>query len=166
MSTPEELKEKFWQAVKSDRTMMLGLAMVEEAHTRPMTAMLDDTGTEGPGPGPIWFFSSTDTELVDAVQADSRAVATFADKGHTLFACVHGRLTRDDDRAVIERLWNPFIAAWYEGKDDPKLALLRFDAEEAQIWLDGSSILAGVKMLLGIDPKQSYRDHVASVRLT
>ncbi|WP_225028334.1 pyridoxamine 5'-phosphate oxidase family protein [Xinfangfangia pollutisoli] len=167
MSTPEELKEKFWKAVKSDRTMMLGLAHVDDAHTRPMTAMLDDAGQDGPAHGPIWFFSSVDTDIVRAVTADSRAVATFADKGHGLFACVHGRLVRDDDRAVIERLWNPFIAAWYEGgKTDPKLALLRFDAEEAQIWHDGSSLLAGVKMLLGIDPKQSYRDHVASVRLT
>lgn len=166
MSTPEELKEKFWKAVKSDRTMMLGLAHVDEAHTRPMTAMLDDDGAGGPTHGPIWFFSSIDTDLVREVKSDSRAVATFADKGHNLFACVHGRLSRDTDRAVIERLWNPFIAAWYEGKNDPKLALLRFDAEEAQIWHDGSSLLAGVKMLLGIDPKQSYRDHVASVRLT
>ena len=28
---------------------------------------------------------------------------------------------------MIDRLWNPFVAAWFEGKDDPKLQLLRFD---------------------------------------
>ena len=58
------------------------------------------------------------------------------------------------------------MAAWYEGgKDDPKLALLRLDAEDAEIWLNGSSMLAGVKMLLGVDPKQDYKDKVANVDL-
>jgi general stress protein 26 len=64
-------------------------------------------------------------------------------------------------------LWNPFAAAWYEhGKDDPKLALLRFDAERAEIWLDGSSLVAGVKALFGRDPKKDYQGKVAEVELS
>ena len=86
--------------------------------------------------------------------------------GEALFASLQGALVRDDDRAVIDRLWNPFVAAWYEGgKDDPKLALLRFDAEHAEIWLNEQSLLAGVKMLLGVDPKEDYHDKVAEVNL-
>jgi len=65
-----------------------------------------------------------------------------------LFATLHGGLTIDNDRAAIDRLWNRYVAAWYErGKDDPKLALLRLDAERAEIWLDASSLVAGIKML-------------------
>ena len=72
----------------------------------------------------------------------------------------------DTDRAVIDRLWNRFVAAWFEGgKDDPKLALLRFDAERAEIWLDESSLLAGIELLFGGDPKQDYSDKVAEVDL-
>ena len=68
---------------------------------------------------------------------------------------------------MIDRLWNPFVAAWYEdGKDDPQLALLRLDAECAEIWLDGSSLVAGVKALLGGDPKTDYKDKVAEVELS
>jgi general stress protein 26 len=63
-------------------------------------------------------------------------------------------------------LWNRYVAAWYEGgKTDPKLALLRLDPEKAEIWLDASSIVAGIKMLLGVDPKQDYKDKVATVSL-
>jgi general stress protein 26 len=58
------------------------------------------------------------------------------------------------------------VAAWYkDGKEDPKLALLRLDAENAEIWLDASSVVAGIKMLLGADPKEEYRDKVGRVRL-
>lgn len=160
MPTPEELESKFWKALESDRTMMLGLDGVEDGHTRPMTAQ-----TEGPA-GPIWFFAGRDNALVQALAENDRAIATFASKGHDLFATVHGTLSLDTDRSTIERLWNPFVAAWYEGgKDDPNLALLRLDAEEAEIWENGSSLVAGLKMLLGRDPKKDYKDKVATVQL-
>src|SRR5687767_10224732 len=161
MHTPQELEAKFWKALSSDMTMMLGLDGAEDGHTRPMTAQFEDDRS------PIWFFTATDNALVQAVGASGgRAVATFASKGHDLFATVHGTLSLDNDKATIDRLWNPFVAAWFEGgKQDPKLALLRLDAERAEIWLDDSSFLAGIKMLLGADPKEEYRDQVAEVRL-
>jgi hypothetical protein len=39
------------------------------------------------------------------------------------------------------------------------------DAEGAEIWLNESSVFAGAKLLLGVDPKKAYRDKVAQVRL-
>jgi pyridoxamine 5'-phosphate oxidase like protein len=96
----------------------------------------------------------------------NRAIATFASKGHDLFAAIHGRLSADNDRAVIDRLWNRYVAAWFEGgKEDPKLVLLRLDPERAEIWGDASSFIAGMKLLLGIDPKKDYKDKVAEVDL-
>ena len=62
-------------------------------------------------------------------------------------------------------VWNPFVAAWYTGKDDPSLRLLRFDPGVAEIWQNASSLFAGIKMLVGIDPKRDYQDDVAKVRL-
>lgn len=160
MADEQELQDKFWKALKSDMTVMLGLSGVDESHTRPMTAQLDGDK------GPIWFFTSTESGLVSQLAGSQRAIATFSSKGHDIFAAIHGDLAIDNDREVIDRLWNKFVAAWYEeGKDDPKLVLLRFDAERAEIWKDGSSLWAGIKMLLGSDPKQDYKDNVAEVTL-
>jgi general stress protein 26 len=160
MPTPQELEAKFWTALKSEMTMMLGLDGVEDGHARPMTAQLDGDR------GPIWFFASVDNGIVENLGHGDRAIATFTSKGHDLFATVHGRVSLDQDRATIDRLWNRFVAAWYEGgKDDPKMRLLRLDPERAEIWLDGSSLIAGIKMLLGADPKESYKDNVAKVEL-
>jgi general stress protein 26 len=161
MSSPHEIEEKFWKSLKSDRTVMLGLVGVEDGHSRPMTAHVEDDSR-----GPIWIFTSKDTELVERLGESGAAMMHFASKGHDLFATVEGRLATHDDRATIDRLWNPFVAAWYEGgKDDPKLQLLRFDADHAQIWLNENSAFAGFKMLLGIDPKKDYQDKVAEIRL-
>lgn len=160
MHTPQELERKFWKALKSDRTLMLGVDGVEDGHSRPMTALI-----EGDAGGPIWFFTGRPNAVVDHLSQSRRAIAAFSAKGHDLFASVQGDLHLDNDRATIDRLWNPFIAAWFEGKDDPKLALLRFDAERAEIWLNENNLLAGVKLLLGIDPKRDYQDKVAEVNL-
>jgi len=156
-----DFEEKLWKALRSDRTVMLGINGVDESHTRPMTAQFEQER------GPIWFFTATDNAMVQALgDEDARAVATFAAKDHDLFATIHGRLCVDTDRAVVDRLWNRYVAAWFEGgKDDPKLALLRLDPENAEVWIDASSIIAGVKLLLGVDPKRSYQDKVANVPL-
>lgn len=139
---------------------MLGLDGVEDGHSRPMTAQAEGDK------GPIWFFTSVDNGVAKNLKAGSRAIAAFSSKDHSLFASIRGSIVRDNDRAVIDRLWNPFVAAWYEGgKNDPKLVLLRLDAERGEVWLNESSLFAGVKMLLGIDPKQDYKDKVAQVDL-
>jgi general stress protein 26 len=156
-----DFEEKLWKALGSDRTVMLGINGVDESHTRPMTAQFEQER------GPIWFFASTENAIVQTLgQSEARAVATFSSKGHDLFATIHGTLSVDTDRAVIDRLWNRYTAAWFEGKDDPKIALLRLDAENAEVWIDASSIVAGAKLLLGIDPKRSFKDKVANVPLS
>lgn len=159
MPTPQELETRFWKALASDHTMMLGLDGVEDGHTRPMTGQFEHER------GPIWFFTATDSGIVTQLGSSNRAIATFTAKGHDLFAAIRGALTLETDRAVIKRLWNPTIAAWYDGDNDPKIALLRLDAEEAEIWLDGTSLMAGIRTMLGADPKDETRANMATVPL-
>ena len=162
MAEPHEIEAKFWKALRSDMTLMLGLDGVADSHTQPMTAQFEDDQDSGP----IWFFTSNETDLARELRESSNGVAHFVSKGHDLFATMHGKLTIDNDRATIDRLWNRFVAAWFEsGKDDPKLTLLRFEPGRAQIWLNESSLLAGVKVLLGRDPKEDYKGKVAEVSL-
>jgi general stress protein 26 len=160
MPTPQELQEKLWKALASDRVVMLGLDGAEEGHTRPMSAQ-----TEG-DKSPLWFFTAKDSQMVKLLGNGQRAIATFTAKGHDLFASLQGTLRLDNDRRTIDRLWNRFVAAWYEGgKDDPNLALLRFDATRAEVWENENSVIAGIKLMLGADPKKDAQDKVASVDL-
>lgn len=163
MPSQAELETRFWKALRSDMTVMLGLAEGESGgQAQPMTAQLG----EREGRGPIWFFTSKEADLVRDMGAGASARLHFAAKGHDLFASIEGRLVPDNDPATIDRLWNRFVAAWFEkGRDDPKLQLIRFDPEAAQIWLNDHSLFAGVKMLMGLDPKEEYKDKVAEVEM-
>ncbi|NDU99534.1 pyridoxamine 5'-phosphate oxidase family protein [Pseudoroseicyclus tamaricis] len=157
--TPEELKDKFWSTLTSQQTVMLGLP--GQAAGRPMTAMNDDDQT----PGPLYFFTSSDTDLGE-ITGPTKAEMVFVSKHHDLFATAHGSLVPEPSREMIDKLWNPFVAAWFEGgKDDPKIRLLRLDGAEAEIWLDSNSLVAGAKMLLGSDPKKDLGGHNATVSM-
>ena len=158
MPTPEELEAKLWAGLRSDMTVMLGM-VDESAPARPMTAQFE--GEEDRGP--LWFFTSQDSALVQA--GGGAATAVYIAKGHDLFARIEGKLVEDTRRDMIEKLWNPFVAAWYDGKDDPNIALMRLDLESAEIWENASSLMAGIKAMLGIKPQQDYKDKVAEVPL-
>ncbi|MBF9034044.1 pyridoxamine 5'-phosphate oxidase family protein [Rhodobacterales bacterium HKCCE2091] len=160
MPTPADLETAFWRNLRRDMTVMLSC---DGAPPRPMTAQVSpDRDT-----GPLWFFTATDTDIGEAVASGPKpAVFTYESKGHDVFASGSGTLTKDMDRAMIDKLWNPFVAAWYEqGKDDPKLCLVRMDATDAQIWENGNSLVAGLKLLFGSDPKKDFEDQTAHVAL-
>lgn len=158
MHTEQDLKSKFWKALSSDMVMMLSLADVDNGHARPMTAQIEDHKSS------IWFFTSTENALVKNIDRGSMGVGTFVSKGHDLYATIHGKLALDNDKDTIDRLWNNFVAAWYDGgKNDPKLALLRFDPTNGEVWLNNSNIFTGLKLLLGSDPKQNSKENVAKM---
>ena len=170
--SPEaRLTRKFWKELNSSPFMMLGLQGVEDTQTRPMTAQIDVAeGADAEDGGQIYFFGAKSERLVQGIDGKHRAVATFASKRHDLFAHVHGTLVIDNYRAVIDRLWGPVIDSWYrQGKDDPDLALLRFDTEQADIWEAdlGSTLKAVLIKLTGRDPgKDHQKKNRAEVQLT
>ena len=156
----ERLETKFWDALDDSPFVMLGLK--GSGYTRPMTAQIDENRQ-------IFFFASRDEELVKGLAQSARALATYASKGHDLFATVDGTLVVDNDREKIDRLWSPMVAAWYEdGKDDPKLVLLRFDTGSADIWeaSAGSALKAAFLKVVGRQPQsQLEQENRAEVAL-
>jgi len=44
-------------------------------------------------------------------------------------------------------------------------AKVQFEPEQGQVWLNEHSLFAGVKLLLGRDPKAEYQDKVGTVRM-
>jgi hypothetical protein len=145
MTKPAELEAKFCKALISDRTMMLGISGVDESHTRPMTAQLE--GDEG---GSNLVLHRQGQRLGAAASRRRRRGCDLSPR-ITPFS-VHGSLRVDTERDVVDRLWNRFVAAWYEqGKDEPKLALLRLDSDAGQA---GPTLRVSWR---GLDPKRTTR---------
>jgi general stress protein 26 len=142
-----ELEARFWSELQSSPFVMLGFCGSSGGEMRPMTAKIDGRR--------IWFFGARSDHLVGEVQQAKPVVATYASKGHDFFAAIHGRLVPEADPSTIDRLWEPSVAAWYEkGRDDPEIALVRFDTDKAELWeaASGSLLKAAYHRMTGGDP--------------
>jgi general stress protein 26 len=162
MADDRELEEKFWSELKSSPFVMLGVEGMRDGATQPMTANFEDQDRDS---GTVWFFTAKDHDLTRAMGQSNRAIASFASKGHDLFASLRGTLQIDNNRSTIDRLWTPIVAEWYEGKDDPKMALVRFDIEDAKIWKSDVEgfLKPAFNKLFGRKPEAGMKEKVAEV---
>jgi len=135
--TAAEAEQEFWDHLRKSNTGMLGLDQ-PGYHAQPMTAYREEeTGT-------IWFFTRDDTDLAKdaAVGSGQSAMFHYGSKDQSVWACIHGNLSIHYDRAVIDRHWNPVLAAWYpDGKEDAHLTLMKFDADEGRVWVSDKGAL-------------------------
>ena len=144
----EELKDKFWKELAGSSFVMLQLDGHPDG-AAPMTASLDKHANSE-----IWFFTGRDSRWA----AQGAATATYASKGHDLFARFAGTLVEETDGARLDKQWSNFVEAWFPGgKTDPNLLFLRMDLGDAEIWSGELGALAVAKMALGMD----VRDKVA-----
>lgn len=124
-----EALKKLKSLVEGIKTCMLATNMQYlPLNVRPMhTLQIDDTGN-------IWFFNSKDSMQYTDLQQDSRVQLFYADPGKTEFLSVYGTATSSRDQDKIDELWNPMVKAWFSGKEDPDLMLLRISPQDAYYW--------------------------------
>lgn len=140
MADTQEIKQTLWKKLAASPFVMVGFAD-GRAHSEPLTAQLDEDQVDT-----IFFFAGKDNRLAGG----GDAMAQFVSKGHDFFACLSGRIAQDNDFAMIDKLWNKQVEAWFPGgKDDPNLALLRLNIDSAELWEADMSLTGKVKMLFG-----------------
>ena len=148
MADTHEIKQTLWDKMAASPFVMVGLTD-QHQHSEPLTAQLDKDLVDT-----LFFFVGKDNRMAGG----GAAMAQFVSKGHDFFACLSGDVRQDNDRAMINKLWNKQVEAWFPGgKDDPNLALIRFDIDSAELWETDISLSGRLKMLFGgtIKPQES-----------
>jgi general stress protein 26 len=145
----EELKQQFWEALADSPYLFLQLEG-DPTTAVPMTAELDENAG-----GAIWFFTGRD----HAFARGGPATATFASKGHDVFARFKGALVHETSRERLDKEWSNFVEAYFpRGTDDPQLLMLRMDLADAEIWTTDIGLTTTVKMALGQDVRDETRE--------
>lgn len=154
--TPDEIKRDMWDKMADSPFLMVGL--MDGQHSEPLTAQLDRDQVDT-----LWFFVGKDNRVAGGGQA----MAQFVSKGHDFFACLSGTISEDKDPAMVEKLWNKQVEAWFpEGKGDPNMTLVRLDIDGAELWESDISLSGRVKMLFGGTIKPSESGSHAKVATT
>ena len=113
--------------LESFDTAMLITHHGEREHARPMAiAGVEDADT-------LWFVTAEDAPKSDEIRSDARASVTL--QSATRYVALSGVASLVDDRRKIHELWKPTWKAWFpNGKDDPKLVLIRVTVTDAEYW--------------------------------
>lgn len=139
-TTGPDAVEKLREMIKDiDIAMFTTQTLDGRMRSRPMATQKDDLDGEH-----LWFFTWADSPKVDEFQDDADVNLSYADpKGHR-YVSITGKATLVRDRMIMESLWNPLYKAWFpDGLQDPNLALIRVDVDEAEYW-DSPGLVRGV----------------------
>ena len=106
--------------------MLVTLDGTGSPRARPMNVVSVENDAE------LWFVTGDDSGKVDELERDRRCAVTM--QSSVVQVSVTGRAFLVEDRQKIDELWNKTWDVWFEGKDDPRIALLRVVPEKGEYW--------------------------------
>lgn len=124
--------------------------------TRPMAA--EEIDNEGN----FWFLSANDSHKNKELEADPAAQLLFQGSAYSDFMSLYGKCTISKDKQKIDELWDPMMKTWFtEGKDDPRITVLKFTPTEGYYWdTKHGMAVALVKRAYGAMKGETYDDSV------
>jgi len=99
--------------------------------------------------GCCWFLSSTQSDKNRDIASDPRVCLIFSDTSTYSYLHVSGQATIHTDRESVSAHWSALANAWFDGKDDPRVSVIRVQPEQGRYWETKSGkVVAGIKMAL------------------
>jgi len=128
--THVEAIEKFKELVKHESTCLFTTLLTQvPLTTRPMSVQkVCDQGN-------FWFLSAADSDKNMEIARDSRVQLFFLNTSKYEFLSLYGNATISRDRQKIDEFWSDIAKAWFpEGKDDPRITVIKVTPEEGFYW--------------------------------
>ena len=85
--------------------------------------------------GNFWFLSPSDSDKNREISSDPRVQLFISNTSNYEFLSVYGKATISRDKDKIDELWSDIAKAWFpEGKDDPRVTVIKVSPEEGFYW--------------------------------
>jgi general stress protein 26 len=127
--------------LRGSNSVMLATALADgKILAHPMTAQ------EVTEDADVWFFLALDGDQAKALRTNPQVNISVAEAGNWL--SVAGRVEFVDDPATIDELWSESANAWFDGREDPNLGLIKVVTDSAQHWgLPGGKVSGLFRMV-------------------
>jgi general stress protein 26 len=137
-SSEHDHHQKIWDLIKDAHSALLvTIGLDGRLDSRPMGCLqrkFDDS---------LWFLTFRHSAKAQKLVADDRVLVSYANPAEYEYVSISGRGRIVDDRAKVHDLWSEGLRVWFpNGPDDPELALLSIDVEEARYWTNAASVAA------------------------
>lgn len=118
---------KVAELIKGQRICMITTNSADGLVSRPMTCL--DTEFDGT----LWYLGLADSPLANELAANPSVNVAFTERSSWVSLRGNGSATHDPERA--KQLWSDFAKDYFQCEpDDPKVAVIRVDAEGAEYW--------------------------------
>ena len=97
-------------------------------NSRPMS--LQECDEEGN----LWFISSKESRKNMEISVDNEVQLYFMNNGDYEYLSVLGKAIIYDDKSTIEDKWSIFANAWFDGKEDPNVSIIRVSPTDLYYW--------------------------------
>ncbi|MEQ8675159.1 MAG: pyridoxamine 5'-phosphate oxidase family protein [Aggregatilineales bacterium] len=129
MATKTEKSKKVIDMLDTHKTTMFVTRNKEgNLVSRPMTTQKPEFD------GTVWFFVSSDADVIDEVKANSDVNIAYSLEGNYL--SLSGTASMVDDDKKKKELWYPELKHWFDGAgpESPKVKLIKVDISTARYW--------------------------------
>ena len=117
--------------LKNFRSAMMVTIVNGKLHSRPM-------GVQGKAEefnGVLWFFSDRESGKIEEIEADAEMSLLFQSDSDCAYMHLLGKASVTDDLGKKKELFTPLLKTWFpEGLNDPRMTLIRFEAERGDFW--------------------------------
>ena len=112
----------------SERTAIVTTRAGHDLHSRPLALLGADEFD-----GTLWFFTNEPSPKTTDIENHPEVnVSVGGAKG---YLSLSGTATVSRDQSIIDKYWNPWAEAWFEGgRQDPSLALLHVNVIYGEYW--------------------------------
>jgi len=85
--------------------------------------------------GTLWFLTYDDSPKTNEIEREQQVNVSYSDPADQCYVSISGRARVTRDRQRIRELWSPIHKAWFpNGEDDPNIAVIEVNADEAEYW--------------------------------
>lgn len=84
--------------------------------------------------GNLWFISSKESGKNIQIENDNRVQLYFMNSSNYEYLSILGDAFIYTDKATIEEKWSAVANAWFDGKDDPDVSIIRVVPTEVYYW--------------------------------
>ena len=111
-------------------------------HTRPMALQ------EVCDQGNLWFISSSESHKNEEISDDARVQLYFQNNSSYEYLYVLGTASIHKDKELIDKYWTSFANAWFDGKDDPRVTIIKVKPIDSYYYeTKDNKVVAMAKML-------------------
>ena len=132
------------QAIVKDikYTMMTTRNDENHLHSCPMNTTETSIGAKE-----IWFIGHKPSETVDNIKQNPEVNLAYVTQESDKYLSISGTAELVEDEEKLNELWSVMYNAYFEqGKDDPKVQLIKVVPHGAEYWANGNAITSAVKM--------------------